>query len=151
MIYSCTNLNRAYFSSASMTASTFEGTISSFPLLYFSWTPPNQILQFQERLPAKKAILTFLKRCKKTQQWVFCLQVQEYMVVMPTKSKDVHGRTDCVDRFIQVVKQTNKMHIVPVRARVGPAHLVWDNAAAGGINSIWLANNHVHLDTYWTV
>jgi len=31
---------------------TFQGQVPSFLMLYFSWTPPNQILQFQERLPA---------------------------------------------------------------------------------------------------
>jgi len=43
---------------------TFEGRILCFPVLYVSWTPPNQILQFPERLPAGKAISTFFKRCK---------------------------------------------------------------------------------------
>jgi len=43
------------------------------------------------------------------------------------------------------------MHIVPVGAIVGLAHLVRENAAVGGIDSIWLVNNHVYLDTYWTV
>jgi len=32
---------------------TFQGRIPFFPVLYFSWTPPNQILQFQEYLPAR--------------------------------------------------------------------------------------------------
>jgi hypothetical protein len=50
-----------------------------------------------------------------------------------------------------VVKQTNKMHIVPVGAIVGPADLVWENAASGSIDCVWLVNNHVDLDTYWTV
>jgi len=35
-------------------------------------------------------------------------------VVIPTKYKDPHGWADCVDGFIRVVKQTDKMHIVPV-------------------------------------
>jgi hypothetical protein len=49
------------------------------------------------------------------------------------------------------VKQTSKVHIVPVGATVQPAHLVQENAALGGINSVWLVHNHVDLDTYWTV
>ena len=130
---------------------TFQGQIPSFPVLYFSWTPPNQILQFQEPLPAHKATLTFSTQCKMTQQWVLGPQVQEYAVVIPTKFNDLHGWADCVDRFIRVVKLTNKMHIVPVGAIVGPAHLVRENAAADGIDSIWVVNNHVDLDTYWTV
>jgi len=72
-------------------------------------------------------------------------------VVIPTKFKDHHGSADCVDRFIRVVKEMNKMHIVPVGAIVGPADLVWENAASGGIDSVWLVNNRVDLDTYWTV
>jgi len=35
---------------------TFQGRVPSFRVLYFSWTPPNRILQFQERLPAGKAL-----------------------------------------------------------------------------------------------
>jgi 7-cyano-7-deazaguanine synthase in queuosine biosynthesis len=89
--------------------------------------------------------------CKITQQWVLCPQTQEYAVVIPTKYKDLLGWPDCVDRFIRVVKQMNKMHIVPVGAIVGPAHLVRENAALGSMDSVWLVNNHVDLDTYWTV
>jgi hypothetical protein len=72
-------------------------------------------------------------------------------VVIPIQYKDLHGWADCVDRFIWVVKQTDKMHLVPVGAIVEPAHLVQENAASVTINSIWLVNNHVDLDIYWTV
>jgi hypothetical protein len=130
---------------------TFEGRVLSFPVLYFSWTPPNQILQFQEGLPARKALSTFSKRCQTTQQWVLHPQPQEYVVVIPTKLKDLHGWADCVDGFMRVVKQTNKMDIVPAGAIVGPAHLVREYAASGVIDSLWLVNNHVDVDTYWTV
>jgi hypothetical protein len=101
---------------------TFQGRIPCFPVLYFRSAPPNQILQFQERLPAGKAISTFSKRSKITQQWVLRPQAQECTVVIPTKYIDLHGSADCVDGFIQVVKQTNKMHVVPVGAIVGPVH-----------------------------
>ena len=40
------------------------------------------------------------------------------------------------------------MHIVPVGAIFGPAHLVRENAASERIYSIWLVNNHVDVDTY---
>jgi len=130
---------------------TFQGRIPCFPVLYFSWTPPNQILQFQEPLPAGKAVSTFSKRYKITEQWVLCPQAQEYVVVIPTKYKNLHGWADCVDWFIRVVKQMNKMHNVPVGAIVGPAHLVRENAALGGMDSVWFVNNQVDLDTYWTV
>jgi len=130
---------------------TYQGRLLSFPVLYFSWNPPNQIIQCQEPLPTGKAISTFSKRCKKTQQWVLRPQVQEYAVVIPTKFNDHHGWADCVDGFIQVVKQTNTMHIVPVGAIVRPAHLLRENAAVGGLDRVWLAVNHVDLDTHWTV
>jgi len=130
---------------------TFQGRVPSVPVLYFSWTPPNQILQCQERLPTGKVISTLSKRCKKTQQWILRRQVQEYAVVIPTKYKDPHGWADCVDGFMQVVKQIDMMHIVPVGAIVGPAHLVRENAASDRIDSVWLVNNHVDLNTYWTV
>jgi hypothetical protein len=127
---------------------TFQGQILSFPVLYFSWTPPNQIFQLQERLLAGQAILTLSNRCKKTQQWILHLQVQEYAVVIVTKCKDPHGWADCVDEFIRVIKLTDVMHIFLVRAIVGPAHLLQENAASDRIDSVLLVNNHVDLDTY---
>jgi hypothetical protein len=54
---------------------------------------------------------------------------------------------DCVDGFIWVLKQTDMIHIVPVEAIVGLAHLVWENVALNGIDSVWLENNRVDLDT----
>ena len=130
---------------------TFQGQIPCFPVLYFSWTPPNYIRQFQDHLPAGKAISTVSERCKIPQQCVLRPQAQEYAVVIPTKYKDLHGSADCVDGFIRVVKQTNKIHIVPDRAIVGPALLVQKNAALGGMDIVWLVNNYVDLDTYRTV
>jgi hypothetical protein len=127
-----------------------HGQISSCTVLFFNWTLLNQILQYPERLLASKAILTYSKGCKKTQQWVLHCQAQEYAVVIPTKFKDLHDWADCVDRFIWVVKQTNRMHIVPIGAIDGPAHLVQENNAWGGIDSIWHVINHVDLDIYWT-
>jgi hypothetical protein len=117
---------------------TVQGRIRSFLVLYFSWTPPNQILQFQKRLPAGTAISTFLTRCKNTHQRVLRSQAQEYVVVIPTKYKDLHGWADCVDGFIRVFIQTNKMHIVPIGAIVGPARWLRENAASGGIDSVRL-------------
>jgi len=84
-----------------------------------------------------KALSTFSKRCKKTQQWVLHPQAQEYSVVIRIKFKDIHGWADCVDGFIRVVKLTDKIHIVPVGAIVGPAHLVPEIAASGDINSCY--------------
>jgi len=129
---------------------TFQGQISSLPVFYLSWTPLNQMLQFQESLPARKPISTFFERCKKTEQWVLRPQVQEYAVVIPTKFKELHGWAECIDGFIWIVEQTNKMHIVRVGAIVGPAHLVRENATVGAIDSVWLLHNYVNLDTNWT-
>ena len=60
---------------------------------------------------------------------ILCPQAQEYAVVSPTKYKDLHGWADCINEFIQVEKQTNKMFTSPVGAIVGPAHLVFERAA----------------------
>jgi len=134
-----------------MTSITHSRWIISFPPSYISWTPPNQIVQFQQCLPAGKAISTFSKWFKKTQQWVLHPQAQGYVVVILTKYNDLQGWADCVDGFIQVVKSTNKMQNVPVGVILAPAHLVRENAALGGIDSIWLVNHDVNLDTNWTV
>ena len=64
---------------------TFQGQVPSFPELYFPWTSPSQILHFQERLPAGKALSTFSKRCQMTQHWVLRHPAQEYVVVIPSK------------------------------------------------------------------
>jgi len=129
----------------------FQCRVPSFPVLYFSWTQPNQILQFQEHLPAGKTISTLSTQCKKSQQWILRPQVQEYAVVIPTNYKDPHGWADCVDQLIWVVEQTDMMHIEPVGAIVGLAYLVCENAASDRIDSVWLVNNHVNLDTYLTL
>jgi len=130
---------------------TFQGWVPSSPVLYFSWTPLTQILQFQERLPARNIISSSSKWCKKSQQLILHPQVQDYAEVIPTNYKDPHGWADCVDGFIRVVKQTDIMHKVPVRAIVGPARLVRENAASDQINSVWLVSNHMDSDTYWTI
>ena len=82
-------------------------------------------------------------RCKNTQQLILHPHAQEYAVVIPTKYNDPHCWANCVDRFIGVVKQTDKMRIVPAGAIVGPAHLVPENAVSHRIDSIWFVNNHV--------
>jgi hypothetical protein len=85
-------------------------------------------------------------------QWILHPQLQQYAVVIPTKYIDAHGRADCVDGFIRVVKQTDTMHVEPVGAIDRPAHLVRENKAAlDRIDSVWHVNNHVDLDAYWTV
>jgi len=115
---------------------TFEVRVPFFPALYFSFTPLNQIIQVQKCMLAGNALSTFSKMYQTTQQWVLCPQAQEYTVVISTKFSDLHGWADCVNGFIRVVKQTN---------------LVRMNAASGSIDSVWLVNHHVDLDTYWTV
>jgi len=71
--------------------------------------------------------------------------------VIQTNFKNLDGWADCVDGIIRDVKQTIRMHILPGGEMVGLAHFVRENAAAGCMDSIWLVNNHVHLDTYWSV
>ena len=129
----------------------FPGRVPSFPGLYSSWTPLNQNLQFQEYLPTAKTIPTFSKRCKQSEQLILSPQAEEYVVAIPTKFNDPHSWADCVDGFIRVVKHTDKMHIVPVGAFVVLAHLMQENTASDRIDSVWLVNNLVDLDTYWTV
>jgi hypothetical protein len=126
---------------------TFQGRVHSVPILYFGWTSPNQILQYQVCLPAGKSILTFSTWCKKTQQWILHSESQEYAVLIPTKYKDLYCWADCVFWFIRDVKQTNVLYIVPVGAIVEPAHMVQENATSDWIDSIWLVNNHVDLYT----
>jgi hypothetical protein len=48
-------------------------------------------------------------------------------------------------------KQIDMRHIVCVGVIVGLAHLVQVNAALDMIDSVWLVNDHVNLDTNWTV
>ena len=56
-----------------------------------------------------------------------------------------------MDGFIRVVKQTDMMHNVSVRAIDGPAHLVRENATSDRNDCIWLVNYQVDFDTNWTV
>jgi len=86
-----------------------------------------------------------------TQLWVLHPQAPEYVVMTSTSYKDPHGWADCIDRFIQIVKQLNQRHIVPTRGMVGLVHLVPENAASGRVDRIWLLNNHSDSDTNWIV
>jgi len=83
-----------------------------------------------------------------TQEWILHSQPQQYGLVIATIYKYPDGSAECVDGFILVVKQTDKMHMVPVGAIVGPAHLVRENSVSDRIDSIWLANHHVDLHSY---
>jgi len=131
---------------------TFQGQVPSFPVLYISWTPQNQILQYLQCLSAGKTSSALSNRCKTTQKWILHPKPHGYAVVIRTKYEDPHGWADCVDRFIQVVKETDKIPIVHGGAMVGPVHMAQkNNAALHRIDSVWLVNNHVDLDTYWTV
>jgi len=129
----------------------FQGLVFLIPVLYSSWAPPNQIFQFQEHLHAGKIILTFSQMWKKTQYRMVCPQAQESAVTIPRNYKDPPGWADCINRVIRVVKQTDTMLIVPVRAIRGLAQLLWLNSASDRINRVWLLNNLVDLDSYWTV
>ena len=93
---------------------TFHGHFPSLRVSYLSRTPPNQILQFQQRLPTGRTISTLSERFKNTQQWILFPEAQAYAVAIRTKYNDRHGWADCVDTFIRVVKQTDIMHIVPL-------------------------------------
>jgi hypothetical protein len=64
----------------------------------------------------------------------------------------LRGWAHCFNGFIWYLKQrnkTNKKRIEPVGAIVGLAKSGWENAAAGGIDSVWLVNHYVNIDTHW--
>jgi len=66
-------------------------------------------------------------------------------------NKALYGWAESVHGMIQVVKQTNKMHIDLIRAFVEQVHLVQANAASDRIYTVWLVNDHIDSDSYWTV
>jgi hypothetical protein len=55
---------------------TFQEQIPSLPVLYFTWTPPNQIIQFQEHLPASNAISTFPRGAKRPNNGYYVLKLK---------------------------------------------------------------------------
>jgi len=130
---------------------TIQDQVLSFLVVYHSETPSSQNFQFQVHPHTGKIIWNFSKWCKMTQYWVLCSHAHKYLVVIATRYKDWQVWADCVDGFIWFVKQTNKMHIVPVRVIVGLLHLVRQNAASDGIDSVRLVHNPTDFDTYQTV
>jgi hypothetical protein len=60
----------------------FQRQVPAFPVLFFSWTPPDLIIQFHERLRTRKTIPALSKRCKMIPQWILFPQLQEYAVVI---------------------------------------------------------------------
>jgi len=67
------------------------------------------------------------------------------------KYRDLYDWADSVDSCIWVVKLTEKMHIVPLRAIVGHAHLVPENSASDWFDCVLLVDDHIDLDTYCNV
>ena len=55
---------------------TFQGRVPCLPILYPSWTAPNQILQIREPLSARKSISTLSRRCKKTHNGYYVLNLK---------------------------------------------------------------------------
>jgi hypothetical protein len=114
----------------------FQGRVPTFPSSQGRWTPPIGILQCENYIPARRTILMFSKTYRTTQQWMLYLQVQEYASVGPTKYQDLHRCAACVDSFIWVAIQSDKMHIAHVVSIIGLAYLVRENTALDNINSI---------------
>jgi len=52
------------------------GRVPNFLVLYFSWTPPSQILYFQEHLPAEQWISTFSKWCTRPNNVYYVLNLK---------------------------------------------------------------------------
>jgi len=109
------------------------------------------MLQFEDCLPAGNITLIVSVRCESTEQWVLHFQAQEYAVVIQTMYKDSHDWADCVGGgFIQIVKQANKMNILPVRAIFGWVYLVRVYAVSDGIDIVALLNSDADLESYST-
>lgn len=115
---------------------TFQGWGPSFAVFHISWTAPILILKFQDRLPTGTMLLTLSKSCIKPQKWILCHQAQEYSAVIPIKYIDLHGNMDCINRFIQVVKLADEMHIVSVEAIIKLGHLMRGNARLDRIDRL---------------
>jgi hypothetical protein len=107
----------------------------------FSWTPPNQILQCVEHLPAGNTISTLSKRCKKTEQWILHPQVQEYAVVIATKCKDPHGWTNCVDGF-NLVYQISEYDLI---LRLSDQMLDWHILCEKMLHQVELIADHLQI------
>jgi len=87
----------------------------------------------------------------KTHQSVIDPWAYEHVVVIPIEYNNLHGWDDWNDGSNQIIKQTNKIYIVPIRAILGQAQLVQYNAALDRIDTFWPVNIYVDIDTYWTV
>jgi hypothetical protein len=105
-------------------------------LLY--WTAVNQIQQIEMHYPAGNMIWSLSNRHRLTHHCILQPKFDEYGVAVRMKYKHPAGRADCIDRFIRVVKPTEMMHIVAVRANVGPEHSVRGNATSKRINTYHL-------------
>ena len=69
---------------------------------------------------------------KRTRNRTAHLDLLLTLVVIPTQYKDLHGWAYCVDGFIRIVKQTNKIHNVPVGA-------IW--AGTFGAGECWIVRH----------
>jgi len=71
--------------------------------------------------------------------------------MIPTVYNNWYCWTNSIDGICYFIKQTNKVHVVPVGVRVGPVPIVIENDTLHRIDNVSHGNNHVDFDIYWTV
>jgi len=106
---------------------TCDISVHSFWVLYSSWTPPIHILQLQKCPTGRRTMLIFSTPYKKIQWWILQSQSQEYIAVTPIRWNDLYCCTDCVGGFTLIVKQINKIQLIPIVATLELAHFVGES------------------------
>jgi len=81
--------------------------------------------------------------CKNGEQYVYYMKVQEDALVIQIKYEDLAHYLNSFDEFIQVVKQTDTLHIVPVGEFVIVAHWVRENAVLHRMDSVRFVNKQM--------
>jgi hypothetical protein len=130
---------------------TFRGRRPTFPLLYFTFTPPLRILEISDwiaRVGGKLA--THAHFVPSLQSWVKRPSLLELAIGIGTRFQHRSGDPEEVDGFVRVVKLPSP-HVIAVESIEGPCHLIPERMGEEGNGSVWIVNNQVDLDTYWDI
>jgi hypothetical protein len=130
---------------------TFRGRRPTFPLLYFTFTPPLRVLEITDWIAQVGGkLVTHAHFVPSLQAWVKRPSPLELAIGIGTKFQHRSGDPEEVDGFVRVVKLPSP-HVLAVESIEGPCHLIPERLGEDGSGSVWIVNNQVDLDTYWDV
>ena len=128
-----------------------RGCRHAFLLLYFTLTPPINVLDIQNVIPncgrSLKISSKFIPSLKTSVVWPSNLPLA---AAVGTSFQHHSGDPQEMDGFIRIIKAI-ELDVFAIQWIEGPAHLLPESGTNTGGGSLWIINSQVDLDTYWDV